>query len=137
QADVQPAKILQLTDVHLDVDYIVGTNADCGKPRCCYEDGTTNPDPNKRAGVFGHYSCALPPRALDEILKHAKETHEPSLVFLTGDYTHSGIWQYSQEMNGKNIKAVTEAVANAFPDTPVYPLVGNHEPDIVNMYSPE
>ncbi len=57
-------------------------------------------------------------------------------IFLTGDYVHSGIWLYGVEENGRHIRNVTNRLFDAFPNTPVFPLTGNHETDIVNMYPP-
>ena len=76
QQGIATAKILQLTDVHLDVNYTVGTNADCGLPLCC-RDGVPETDQDA-AGLFGHYKCALPPLALDALLAHIKSTHDVS-----------------------------------------------------------
>ena len=30
--------MLHITDIHLDPDYSVGSNAECGEPLCCRDD---------------------------------------------------------------------------------------------------
>ena len=60
----------------MDVNYTIGTNADCGLPLCC-RDGVPDTEANA-AGPYGHYKCALPLPTLNEILTHAKATHDVS-----------------------------------------------------------
>jgi sphingomyelin phosphodiesterase len=35
QADAPKLRILHITDLHIDNDYIPGSNSDCGEPICC------------------------------------------------------------------------------------------------------
>jgi len=70
-------KIIRFSDVHLDMDYIEGSDGDCGLPICC-RDGNGSTDP---AGVYGHFHCGLPVKGFEEMLKHAKENHGVSFDF--------------------------------------------------------
>jgi len=35
QPDAPKLRILHITDLHIDYDYIPGSNSDCGEPICC------------------------------------------------------------------------------------------------------
>jgi hypothetical protein len=84
------------------------------------------------------FRCGLPSTALHALYNEASTNHQDTtFIFLTGDYVHSGIWLYSVTENGRHILNVTKSLKEAFPDTEIFPLVGNHEPDVVNMYPPE
>jgi hypothetical protein len=75
QADASTTKVLQFTDIHFHMEYKEGTNAGCGLPICCrVEDGIPR-NATDIAGMYGHYSCALAPTALDAMFSHANETH--------------------------------------------------------------
>jgi len=121
---------VQFTDIHLDLDYVEGTNATCvGLPICCREDTIFNEvpeDPSILAGPFGAVGCGLPESALEAMLSHAAENHSPSFVFLTGDYVHSGVWLYNETENSKHISRVAELVAEVFPSAIVLPVVGTN-----------
>ena len=43
---------------------------------------------------------------------------------------------YGAQENGRHIEHVTKSLKDAFPNTKIFPLSGNHEPDICNMYPP-
>jgi len=138
--DLDTVKILQFTDIHLDLDYEEGTNADCVYPICCRSDLAEKPIyENMTAGPFGHYKCGLPLTALTAMFSHARENHaDAKYIFLTGDYVHSGVWLYNVEENSRHITQVTKLLRDTFADTEmkIFPLTGNHETDIVNMYPP-
>ena len=70
------SKILQFTDIHLDLDYEEGMSTDCPYPICCREKYGGQPEfENVTAGPYGDYHCGLPPKALDAMFEHAKTTH--------------------------------------------------------------
>ncbi|XP_035713673.1 sphingomyelin phosphodiesterase isoform X2 [Folsomia candida] len=137
-AQTELTKILQFTDVHLDLDYVPGTDSGCGLPACCRDGIPTNPD--NSAGKWGHFSCEMPESGLKALYKHGANTHsDAKFIFLTGDYIHSNIWLYGVDENTRHHVAVTTWLQSTFASTApeIYPLVGNHEPDVVNMYPPE
>jgi hypothetical protein len=52
---------------------------------------------------------------------------------MTGDIVDHGVWNTSIQTNSDVItKAMTRLKAD-FPDTPVYPILGNHEPSPLNV----
>ena len=57
-------------------------------------------------------------------------------VMLGGDYVHHAVWNTTQQDNLNHYKEVAETLLILFPNTPVYPVVGNHEPHPVNLFPP-
>lgn len=57
-------------------------------------------------------------------------------MFLTGDYIHSGVWLYGKRENRRHITRVMQMALEKFPNSTIYPITGNHEPHVVNMYVP-
>lgn len=53
-------KVVHLSDLHLDFDYVVGANSDCGMAMCCRSDDGEPASEAARAGPFGEYKCDLP-----------------------------------------------------------------------------
>lgn len=58
----QPLKVLHISDYHLDLRYVVGSEADCGGSLCCRVFPYTNiSSPIKEpASLFGNYRCNTP-----------------------------------------------------------------------------
>ncbi|KDR09869.1 Sphingomyelin phosphodiesterase [Zootermopsis nevadensis] len=55
---------------------------------------------------------------------------------MTGDIVDHAIWNTSIQKNSDVITKVTQKMRTDFPDTPVYPILGNHEPSPLNAYAP-
>lgn len=69
--DTKTVEILQLTDIHLDLDYVVGKNTDCGKPMCCQAVEENGTDPESSAGPHGDYKCDMPLSSLNELFEYS------------------------------------------------------------------
>lgn len=52
---------------------------------------------------------------------------------MTGDFPAHDMWYQSRENNLGTASIVVQMVKDAFPDTPVYPSLGNHEAFPGNM----
>lgn len=50
------------------------------------------------------------------------------MIVWTGDNIAHDIWNQTQEKQTLNTYNITEDILNYFPNTPVYPMFGNHEP---------
>lgn len=62
-ADPNPRKsltFLHLSDIHLDLEYAVGTLAYCDGEVCCRENEGYPTDPTLAAGQWGSLRCDLP-----------------------------------------------------------------------------
>lgn len=130
-------KILQLTDIHYDPNYEVNGNAECAEPTCCRK-GQNKTGISKFAGHWGDYNdCDTPWHAVEDALQHIKDTHsEFDYVYFTGDIIDHGVWETSKEGNIKALEKIYNKINETF-STPVYPILGNHEPHPVNQFAPQ
>lgn len=54
-------------------------------------------------------------------------------IYMTGDIVDHGVWNTSIQKNSDVITKVLQRLNTEFPDTPVYPILGNHEPSPLNV----
>ena len=129
-------KILQLTDIHLDLRYEIGSNAACGTPNCCMNVSGIAPDAESAAQYWGDYRCDLPHWTFKHILEHIKDTHGDDFEYIisTGDYPAHDIWIQSRENNLAHSKKVVDLLKEVFPNKTVFHSLGNHEIFPVNSY---
>jgi len=52
---------------------------------------------------------------------------------VTGDFVDHAVWATSIPGNTDVITKIMERLKADFPDTPVYPILGNHEPSPLNV----
>ncbi|CAG7817877.1 unnamed protein product [Allacma fusca] len=134
-----PLKILHLTDIHVDRLYTVGSNAVCeNQILCCHEDDGKPANQSVTAGKYGTgKGCDLPTWTFENALKSIKISH-PSLdlIYISGDFIPHNMWRTSKADNIREIEYVSSVLRNYFQDTQMIPILGNHEPHPVNMFSP-
>ncbi|KAF5270385.1 hypothetical protein FQR65_LT05573 [Abscondita terminalis] len=135
---VQVKKILQLTDVHYDPLYKPGSNANCGESVCCE---TVNGIPRSiddAAGYWGDYHvCDMPWHSIQNVMEDIRNKHpDIERVYFTGDIIGHQTWATSVEGNSKTIRTFMQNMKQTFGDTPVYPILGNHEPHPVDLFPP-
>jgi predicted MPP superfamily phosphohydrolase len=54
-------------------------------------------------------------------------------IYLTGDIIDHGVWNTSIQKNSDVITKVLQRLNTEFPDTSIYPILGNHEPSPLNV----
>jgi UDP-2,3-diacylglucosamine pyrophosphatase LpxH len=54
-------------------------------------------------------------------------------IYMTGDIVDHAVWDTGIEKNSDVIRKVLKQLKTDFPDTPVYPILGNHEPSPLNV----
>ena len=70
------ARVLQITDVHLDLAYTMGTlGDDCGEIMCCHSNTPMANTTDSEAGYWGDDVCDLPLWTFTDMLEQIKETH--------------------------------------------------------------
>uniref|UniRef100_A0A915PF78 Calcineurin-like phosphoesterase domain-containing protein n=1 Tax=Setaria digitata TaxID=48799 RepID=A0A915PF78_9BILA len=117
--DVRNARILQITDVHLDNDY----NTKGDPKRMCHRNAKYSGD----LGQFGDYMCDSPKSLLEHLLEAtAMIIPKPDLLLLTGDFTPH-ISYYNFDYVHKAIEIVTDFVQRYYKNTTVLPVMGNHD----------
>jgi len=137
--DAPTARVLHISDTHYDPYYKEGTNADCGEPLCCR---LTSGYPKKRssaAGYWGDYRrCDTPLRTIDNMLQQIATVHGPTLDYIiwTGDLPPHDVWNQTREENLNIIRQSHQLLLQHFPNTPIFPALGNHESAPVNSFPP-
>jgi len=128
-------KILHITDLHLDLTYTVGNNAECDLPMCCGNTSGVAPTPESAAGHWGSYNCDVPHWTFKHILEHIREVHidELDYIMVTGDFPAHDVWLQSKDHNLATARTVMDYIKEVFPDTQVFPSLGNHEPFPCNI----
>ena len=129
--------VLHLADLHIDTKYRPGSNANCGRPLCC-RDGT--PSANETgAGFWGDYrTCDLPRWTAESMLEHIVRTEEQiDFVYFTGDIAPHDVWEQTQAKDLEEISFTTRLLQRTFPETKIYPCVGNHESAPPDLFQPD
>ena len=123
-------KVIQVTDIHLDMEYKEGTVANCNLPICCRELNDDDLVPVKRvyAGFYGTTGkCDSNIETVKAFASKAKELN-PDYIMFTGDNIAHIVWTVTLSEILKATKIQIEAIQNEFGlNTPIYPAIGNHE----------
>ena len=123
-------KVLQVSDIHLDMEYEEGTVVNCNLPLCCRKlgDDDTVPENPILAGFYGTTGkCDANIETVKAFAAKAKEL-EPDYIMFTGDNIAHSVWLVTQEEVIKATRMQIEAIQEKFGmDTPIYPAIGNHE----------
>ena len=129
-------KALQVTDIHLDLNYKENAIIECGIPLCCHETPKSIFDSNVKLsgkyGAIGNCDCSL--EVVDAFSVKAKEL-EPDFILFTGDNIAHNVWEDTQEEVVYNTRIIIDSIERNFgKDTPIYPAIGNHEKAPVDEY---
>ena len=123
-------KVVQVTDIHLDMLYKEGTVANCILPICCRElrDDDLVPVKQVLAGLYGTTGkCDANIETVKAFAAKAKELN-PDYIMFTGDNIAHSVWTVTQDEVITATKMQIEAIQAEFGlDTPIYPAIGNHE----------
>ena len=133
-------KVLQVTDIHLDMEYKEGTVANCVLPICCRELADDDLVPVKQvfAGLYGTTGkCDANVETVKAFAEKAKETN-PDYIMFTGDNIAHSVWKVTQDEVITATRVQIEIIQNEFGmDTPIYPAIGNHEKAPVDEFHGE
>lgn len=133
------ARILFLTDLHWDRQYVPGSAAACPDPLCCR--GAPGRGPGA-AGFWGTYGkCDLPLHTIDALLAQlpngtANGTGGFAAAYWTGDIPAHDVWQQSRADQLRALRTVTALLRARLGPLRVFPAVGNHEATPVNAFPP-
>uniref|UniRef100_A0A0N4ZDK1 Sphingomyelin phosphodiesterase n=1 Tax=Parastrongyloides trichosuri TaxID=131310 RepID=A0A0N4ZDK1_PARTI len=136
-------RVLHLTDIHIDRNYSVGSEANCGYKKlintdafCCrvYPDDkeedvrTVDKEKSVPAGYWGSpYKCDIPFRTFINAMEHISKNDKFDYIIVTGDLESHDIWDYTKSRTMTNIMNITSILNSYFPNTPIYQATGNHE----------
>uniref|UniRef100_A0AC35U2V0 Sphingomyelin phosphodiesterase n=1 Tax=Rhabditophanes sp. KR3021 TaxID=114890 RepID=A0AC35U2V0_9BILA len=132
-------RVLHLTDIHVDRDYAVGSEANCGHEKlintdyfCCRDYPSDRFEIKKKsdveAGYWGSpYNCDIPLYTFINALEHISSTEKFDYIIVTGDLEAHDIFDYTRDKTTFNMKNLTSYLNEYFPNTPIYQTLGNHE----------
>lgn len=131
-------RVLHLTDIHYDSEYVEGGIAECGEPLCCREASPTPLNATEGAGKFGDYrDCDMPLWTLEHMFATlAAQNDTFDYVIWTGDVPPHNVWNQSRDDQLRTIQAVVDLFLKYLPGKMVYPSLGNHESSPVNSFPP-
>lgn len=131
-------KVLHIADVHWDPEYAEGSNSICNEPLCCRVNSTGSFQPENAAGYWGSYGdCDIPLRTFENAVAHMGQQHsDADYIIWTGDLVPHDVWSTDKAENLLIIDRLMDLMRTYFPNTPIYPTLGNHESSPVNVFSP-
>lgn len=132
-------KVVMMSDLHMDWDYLPGADNSCGKPLCCRSDSGMAPTAARAAGKWGDFNCDLNRLTLDNMLSEIKNNVKPDLVLWAGDSVPHNIDTLTFESNVNIMKNITKEVSEGLDGIKVIPCIGNHDTypqDIIKMKIP-
>lgn len=129
RAEKNVSTILQLTDIHLDMNFQYRAVANCKEPLCCQE-GSTPKSVSYPAGMWGSMgNCDSVLRTVNN-LAHAigNLSDQYRYVLFSGDYISHDVWKTSKAQVINTTRVLNQLFRKSIPkDKIVLPLIGNHE----------
>ncbi|EJC99307.1 sphingomyelin phosphodiesterase [Fomitiporia mediterranea MF3/22] len=129
----KPIQVVHLSDVHIDREYLIGSEANCTKYICCRDfsskDSETDNEVKHPAEPFGNKHCDSPIRLANSML-HAINELVPNARFTisTGDVVDRANWLLSQEIVEGELHGFHEQLfANLSKSNTFYGSIGNHD----------
>jgi len=126
-------KILQITDIHYDPNYLENSPATCFPDyglRCCNKYSISIP-PHRKAGKYGDFNCDTSILFINETFKWISENIDFDVLLWTGDTVGHHDLSQSTEDNIKVIKEITDLIDFWFYRGTfgklVVPVIGNHD----------
>ncbi|TKR82050.1 hypothetical protein L596_015827 [Steinernema carpocapsae] len=142
-ADKPKLRVLQISDLHVDFEYAVGTEADCGEPQCCRfpknnHEFSSRLSVKKPAGYWGTIgSCDTPYWTLDNMMQHLAKTEKYlDYIIVSGDLESHADWDYSHKGHEEMVKNTSALFKKYFPNVNTYFAVGNHEGVPIDNFAP-
>ena len=127
----EPLKVLHFSDYHLDLRYVVGSEANCGGNLCCRVFPYTNVSApiNLTASLFGNYQCDTPEALGTSVFRAVPKVTgykwaDFSFGIYTGDLVSHDIWELTEPYVLANELESYQQFFNGMGDLPVYPTLG-------------
>ncbi|KAH8398700.1 hypothetical protein KR215_011862, partial [Drosophila sulfurigaster] len=124
--------VLHLTDIHYDPEYAVGSLAECDEPMCCRGEVVTT---SVGAGYWSDYrNCDTPKHLILNAFQQMSQ-HKIDWIYHTGDVPPHNVWSTTKQGNKDMLTEIDQLFEQYFPNIPVYPCLGNHEPHPTNVFN--
>lgn len=128
-------RVLHLSDPHVDIEYLEGSNAQCDEPLCCMYHSGVAPNSSAAAQFWGtDANCDPPFRTFEAFTKFAENHLDIDFMLWTGDNMAHDVWHQNTTRNLNSSVLLTETIKRYLKNIPVFPIIGNHEPFPVNVY---
>lgn len=123
--------VLHISDYHLDLRYVVGSEANCTQYDCCHDYGVFGDLGQVRlpAPITGAYLCDSP-HALGQSTFSSIQDSVSDLAFgiFTGDLVSHDLWDLNASyILNEELTSYNDFFKGLGPDVPVYPVLGNHD----------
>ncbi|KZV71061.1 sphingomyelin phosphodiesterase [Peniophora sp. CONT] len=129
-----PFQAVHLSDVHIDTQYVVGSDATCNKPICCRDFADSAATPVEPAGPFGASTCDPPESLANSMLSAVKQFGgDAQFAIFTGDVEEGDTWLVEQSNVTADLKSFNAQIKSAL-SMPLYPAIGNHDAAPVNSF---
>ena len=126
-------KIIHLSDIHIDLEYTEGLNAECGEPLCCRPPNNSTAPPGRLAGHWGDHNCDLPLWTANNLFEHlAQHKDEFDWIYWTGDLPAHNVWNQTRSEQLELLGILSMQMEAYLGDKKIYPTLGNHESAPVN-----
>lgn len=119
------------SDLHWNMNYMEGTDNDCGAIVCCTPIVGFPEDKSRQAGKWGDYNCDANPKTFEQIKYTVEKTGQPDFILWTGDNVDHAISKDPHVTTNATVQ-ITHFVEAHAPDAVVFPIHGNHEFDPMN-----
>ncbi|KAF9269660.1 sphingomyelin phosphodiesterase [Marasmius fiardii PR-910] len=127
-----PFQVVHFSDVHIDRQYTVGSEANCTKPICCRNFADHTGPVQIAAEPNGNRKCDSPTSLAQSLLDAINANNKFSIF--TGDLVEAAVWSVTKEEVTNDIEAFNDQMGNTL-KAPVFPAVGNHEAAPVNSFA--
>lgn len=114
-------KFLHVSDFHYDWTYSLTGDTKSH----CHDDGNHS----EPVGTFGNYNCDSPWALVESAINNmVKICPNPDFILWTGDsIPHIPDSQYNLSIVVEVIRNITETLANKFPNSKLFAVLGNHD----------
>ncbi|KAJ6595566.1 Metallo-dependent phosphatase-like protein [Mycena vulgaris] len=126
-----PFQVVHFSDVHIDRQYVTGSDANCKKPICCRAFTDEAGPPSEPAGPFGNRNCDSPAGLAKSMLDQISALHAWSIF--TGDVVEAAVWLVNKSEVTRDIDIFNRELATEL-NAPVFPAIGNHDAAPANNF---
>jgi len=129
QVTDNPLRIVQLTDTHIDREYLAGSLAECDEPLCCRKNNRKAGNNETAAPKFGYAGyCDTNILMFHTLLQGIQDNHKDvKYVYWTGDIPAHDVWNQNKNTQIDAISYATATLKEYLPDKRIFPTLGNHE----------
>ena len=132
---------LHITDVHLDPEYYPGSPDNCvlgSTGLGCCRKYDIRKLPYHKASPWGDYKCDDSLKLVNNIFEYISKTmkYDLDFIFFTGDIVHHHLLTETPHSNLNDITNFYKLIKIYFPNTTVYPCLGNHDTYPLDQLAP-